>query len=277
MTRVADGVYALQYAYRTVSVRGEHFYGYEPTCHEPYPIDYFVWAICREDDVVVVDAGFTAQTARRRGHRPYLADPAELLGMLGRTPQEVSSLVVSHLHYDHTGHVTAFPDATVHLQRREHDFWKSPFASRGVYSHLHEPADLAAIDDLVDRGRVAMHDGDAAIDPHVSVHLVGGHTPGLQVVKAETASGPVVLAADATHFYENIEEDKPYGIVTELPGMYAAFDRLKELAGDHGVIVPGHDPRVRERHEVVPGTDDLVTLLRPPTPTAHTRGESRRA
>ena len=263
MNRVTDGVYALQYAARTVSVRGEHFYGYEPSFHENYPIDYFVWAVCRAHDVVLVDAGFTRPTAERRGNRTYLAEPAELLSMLGRTVDEVSSLIVSHLHYDHTGHVAGFPAATLHLQQREHDFWNGPFATRGVYAHLHEPDDVTTINDLVDTGRVVLHDGDAPLDAQVSMHLVGGHTPGLQVVKVETDDGPVVLAADASHFYENIEQDKPYGIVTDLPCMYAAFDRLNALAGDTGVVVPGHDPRVRDRHEVLPGSRDLVTRLRP--------------
>lgn len=270
MKRVTEGVYALQYAYRTASVRGEHFYGYEPTCHEHYPIDYFMWAVCRPDDVVVLDAGFTRHTAERRGDRPYLADPAELLGLLGRSPEEVSTLVISHLHYDHTGNVADFPHATVHLQRRELDFWQAPIASRGVFSHLHEPGDVATIARLAEEGRAVLHDGDVALDGDLSLHLVGGHTPGLQVVSVATGDGPVVLAADASHFYENVEQDKPYGIVTELPAMYTAFDRLKELAGSDGVIVPGHDPLVRQRHEVLPGTRDLVTLLRPPSPRRST-------
>jgi glyoxylase-like metal-dependent hydrolase (beta-lactamase superfamily II) len=264
MRRIVDGVYALQYAARTASVRGEHFYGNEPTCHEQFPIDYFVWAICRADDVVLVDAGFTSSAAQRRGNRTYLAEPAELLGMLGRSPAEVSELVLSHMHYDHTGHVAGFPHARIHLQRREHEFWNGPFADRGVHSHLHESSDVVTINRLVDAGQVVLHDGDVTVDAQVSLHLVGGHTPGMQVVRVATGDGPVVLAADASHFYENIEEDKPYGVVNDLPLMYAAFDRLVELAGDDGVVVPGHDPRVRDRHEVVAGTRDLVTLLRPP-------------
>jgi len=264
MKRITSGVYALQYAARTASVRGEHFHGYTPTCHEHYPIDYFVWAICRPDDVVLVDAGFTRQAALERGNRTYLADPAELLGLLGRNAGEVSTLVLSHLHYDHTGHVAGFPAATIHLQAREHTFWNGPFAERGVHAHLHTAGDVVTVNELIDAGRVVMHDGDITIDPQVSAHLVGGHTPGMQVVRVETDDGPVVLAADASHFYENIEEDKPYAILTDLPAMYAAFDRLKDLAGDGGVIVPGHDPRVRDRHEALADAGGLVTILRPP-------------
>ena len=67
-----------------------------------------------------------------------------------------------------------------------------------------------------------------------------------------------------SHFYENIEDDKPYAILTDLPAMYAAFDRLNELAGADGVVVPGHDPLVRQRHEVLARSGGLVTVLRPP-------------
>ena len=214
--------------------------------------------------MVVVDAGFTRQAALERGNRAYLADPSELLGLLGRSVDEVSTLVLSHLHYDHTGHVAGFPNAQIHVQRREHEFWNGPFAHRGVFDHLHTAADIVTIDALVDDGRVVLDDGDVALDETVSLHLVGGHTPGMQVVKIVTDDGPVVLAADASHFYENIEEDKPYAILTDLPAMYAAFDRLNELAGADGVVVPGHDPLVRQRHEVLAGSGGLVTVLRPP-------------
>ena len=40
MKRVTEGVYALRYAYRTESERGEHFYGHDSDCHGTYPIDY---------------------------------------------------------------------------------------------------------------------------------------------------------------------------------------------------------------------------------------------
>jgi len=264
VNRTTNGVFALQYASRSVSVRGEHFHGYTPTCHEQYPIDYYIWAICRPDDVVVIDAGFTREAALERGNRDYLADPAELLGLLGRNVDEVSTVVLSHLHYDHTGHVAGFPHAQIHVQRREHEFWNGPFANRGLFSHLHTAADIVTIDALIDAGRVVLDDGDVALDETLSLHLVGGHTPGMQVVKVVTDDGPVVLAADASHFYENIEEDKPYAILTDLLEMYAAFDRLHELAGADGVVVPGHDPLVRQRHEVLADTGGLVTVLRPP-------------
>ncbi len=261
MKRIDHGIYALQYASRTASVRGEHFYGHDADCGGHYPIDYFVWAVCRPDDVVLVDGGFTRETALDRGNRDYLADPVDLLALLGRSADEVSHLVLSHLHYDHTGHVDAFPNARIHVQQRELDFWGGPLASRGVHAHLHVASDVAAVVRLANEGRVTVHDGDALIDESISLHLVGGHTPGMQVMAIATVAGPVVLASDASHFYENLEQDKPYAIVTDLPAMYTAFDRLRELAGVGGVIVPGHDPRIRDRHATMSNTNGLVTIL----------------
>jgi glyoxylase-like metal-dependent hydrolase (beta-lactamase superfamily II) len=100
--------------------------------------------------------------------------------------------------------------------------------------------------------RVRFVSGEAEPAPGVSLHLVGGHAPGLQVVRVRTAGGPVVLASDATHFYANLAEDRPFSIVHSLAGMYDAFDRVRELAGGEDArIVPGHDPLVLERYPAV--------------------------
>jgi glyoxylase-like metal-dependent hydrolase (beta-lactamase superfamily II) len=105
-------------------------------------------------------------------------------------------------------------------------------------------------------------DGDAAVVPGLSVHLVGGHTAGMQVVRVRTARGYVVLASDASHFYENIEDDRPFAILHHLPGMYGAFDRIKELADGPGLVVAGHDLEVLDRYPAPSGAlDGLVAVI----------------
>jgi glyoxylase-like metal-dependent hydrolase (beta-lactamase superfamily II) len=259
----ARGVHALRYAYRTESVKGEHFYGHPEDCTAPWPIHYFTWVVVDEDAVTVVDAGFTREEAQRRGARTYLGSPVELLGELGVDPADVDHLVLTHLHYDHTGHLGDYPNARLWVQRRELDFWNGPFAHRGANAHLRPHEDLERLGALVDAGRVTLLDGDAAITGRVGVHLVGGHTAGMQVVRVDGPDGVVVLASDASHFYANHEQDRPYAIAHDVPAMHAAFDRLSELAGADGVVVPGHDPLVGERHEPVPGSGDRIIRLRP--------------
>ncbi|MEN5073172.1 N-acyl homoserine lactonase family protein [Isoptericola cucumis] len=263
MTAAPDGAYALRYASRTVSTRGEHFYGHPDGCLDDWPIDYFTWVVLDADRTVVVDTGFTPQTALERGDRPYAATPPQLLERLGRTAGDVTDVVLTHLHYDHTGHLDAYPGARIWLQRRELDFWSSPLASRPGFAHLRHDADLARLAGLVEAGRVELLDGDARLSDRIGLHLVGGHTPGMQVVRAATDDGLVVLASDASHFYANYENDHPYGVVYHLEDMHLAFDRLRELAGTDGVVVPGHDPRVAERFPPVPGGEALVLHLTP--------------
>ena len=59
--------------------------------------------------------------------------------------------------------------------------------------------------------------------------------------------GPVILASDAVHYYEELERDRPFSIVASLADMYAAFDQIRELASGGARVVAGHDPLVAER------------------------------
>ena len=90
--------------------------------------------------------------------------------------------------------------------------------------------------------------GDAELAPGVSVHLIGGHTMGLQVVRVATRRGWVVLASDASHFYANMEESRPFPIVFSVADMVEGYGRLRALAESPAHIIPGHDPLVLERY-----------------------------
>ena len=68
------------------------------------------------------------------------------------------------------------------------------------------------------------------------------------IVSVATATGTVVLASDAVHFYEEVERDRPFAIIADLPAMYRAYDLLADLAARPGTsLVAGHDPLVRAR------------------------------
>jgi glyoxylase-like metal-dependent hydrolase (beta-lactamase superfamily II) len=110
--------------------------------------------------------------------------------------------------------------------------------------------------------RVDFHHGDEELAPGLSVHLIGGHTDGLQVVRVKTRNGSVVLASDATHYYENMDAIRPFPIVFNVEAMVAGYSRLRSLAGRDGVIVPGHDPLVFDRHPAAdPALEGIVARL----------------
>lgn len=239
-------VYALCYGRRS-GFRGEHFLGYDGNSAEPHPTAYYVWLAVSPEHTVLVDAGIRAARAREIPGLDYV-EPGRLLAGLGAAPDIV---VLTHLHYDHCGTVADFPDAQCVVQQSEVDYWTGPWAKRIARERW--LLDEVALEDL----RADPVDGDAEVVPGLSVHLVGGHTAGMQVVRVETAGGPVVLASDAAHFHENLDDDRPAPLLHSMTGVYAAFDRVRELAGP-GIVVPGHDPEVLSRYP--PVTDRIVRL-----------------
>jgi glyoxylase-like metal-dependent hydrolase (beta-lactamase superfamily II) len=63
-----------------------------------------------------------------------------------------------------------------------------------------------------------------------------------------TATGPVVLASDSSHFYENFEKGKIFPITIDIADVLDGYTRLKALAGSPRRVVPGHDPLVLHRY-----------------------------
>ena len=111
-------------------------------------------------------------------------------------------------------------------------------------------------------GRVQFHDGDGQVAPGVSVHHVPGHSKGLQCVRVMTDNGPVVVASDAAHFYENYELRKPFSITVDMDQTLRSYDKLTTLAGTSTRVVPGHDPLVLERYPAFSTeTDGVVHRL----------------
>ncbi|MFI5267792.1 MAG: N-acyl homoserine lactonase family protein [Chloroflexota bacterium] len=251
-------LYAVKYAERD-GRRGEHFYGGDP--HDgPMPMDYFVWAAVSPERAVVVDCGFTAETAARRG-RAILRTPAEGLRLLSIDSAAVRHVILTHFHFDHIGNLAEFPIATFVVQDREMAFWTGRHAGKAAIRAIVEPEDILALVRHNYAGRLRFVDGSAEIVPGISVHQVGGHAPGLQVVTVQTARGQVVLASDATHYYANIEEDRPFRIVSDLPQMYDAFETVRTLAGSPDNVIPGHDPLVLARYPPAPGLAGIAARL----------------
>ena len=73
--------------------------------------------------------------------------------------------------------------------------------------------------------------------------------------------GTVVLATDVTHFYENLEKNRPFTTAFHVGGMLDGFDRLRALAPSPQHIIPGHDPLVMQRYPAVPGLEGIAVQL----------------
>ncbi len=227
----------------------------------PHPIDYFIWVIRNAERTIVVDTGFDAAEGAKRGRKVDRA-PAAALEQIGISAGNVEQVVVTHLHYDHAGTLGAFPKARFHLQEAEMAYATGPCMCHNFLRHPFTADHVCDMVKNVYSGRVAFHDGDAEVAPGVTVHKIGGHSRGLQCVRVVTATGPVVLASDSAHFYENFEKSKVFPITIDIADVLDGYVRLQALAGSPRRVVPGHDPLVLKRYPALNSqTEGLVHRL----------------
>lgn len=252
-------VYAIKYGTHPRKA-SENFLGGDP--HDgPMPIDFFVWAIVGEDRTFVVDTGFDRAMAKKR-QRELHRTPAEGLKLIGIEADKVRDVIVTHMHYDHAGSLDDFPNARYHLQDREMVYCTGRSMCHATTRFPFEAEHVATMVHRIFEGRVEFHDGDDEVAPGVTLHRIGGHSPGLQAVRVRTRRGWVVLASDATHFYANMETNRPYPVVVNVAEMIEGFQTIKKLGSSINHIIPGHDPLVLSKYPTpTKGLEGIVARL----------------
>jgi glyoxylase-like metal-dependent hydrolase (beta-lactamase superfamily II) len=239
-------VYAIRYAHHPRMAR-ENFIAGDPHEDAAMPLDYFVWALRAGEQVWVVDTGFGPAQAKLRG-RTLLAAPAEGLRAIGIEPNDVRQAVMTHMHYDHCGQCGLLPNANFVLQEREMAYATGRLMRHGYFRHAFDEEGVLAMVRNVYAQRVDYVDGDQEIDHGVSVHLMGGHSQGLQAVRVETRRGPVVLASDTAHLYEHLRRNLAFTVTCSVADTLEGYAKLRKLAnGSEEHIIPGHDPEVMRR------------------------------
>jgi glyoxylase-like metal-dependent hydrolase (beta-lactamase superfamily II) len=257
-------VYALRYAHapqsfiRTFLLPGAH--------DSPMAMDFYVWAIIGQGRTIVVDTGFKEAVGRRR--RPdwhFLDGPDKALARIGIDAAAASDVVVTHLDWDHSGNTDFFPKANFHIQDEEVAFRTGRLMTHEFYGARAEIDDVLTTVRNVYAGRVRFHDGTSEIAPGVTIHLVGGHTAGMQIVRVPTARGWVVLASDAAHYWANYRERRPFPLVLDVGKMLEGYRLMEQLADGPDHVIPGHDPEVVQRFPALPGLPDIVRLDKRPS------------
>ena len=243
-------VFAIRYGHHARR-SPENFIGGDP--HDVLqPLDYFVWAIKGPSGTIIVDTGFDGPTARQR-QREITKPLRDGLEAIDIAPDSVKTVIVSHLHYDHCGNYDLFPNARYHLQDREMEYATGRCMCHQALRVPFEADDVVAMVRKVFAGRAVFHDGEAEITPGVTVHLVGGHSKGLQCVRVKTRRGHVVLASDATHLYAHIDSGRVFPITYNIAEVAEGYATLKYLATSPSHVVPGHDPQVLTRYPAAKG------------------------
>ncbi len=247
-------VFAIRFCQRGGRDRTETFltHAWSDKSHDfSADVAYYVWLIRNENRTVLVDTGFDlAEVERRKAHSggrwqpDYARSPADGIAMLGVNAHEITDVIVSHLHFDHAGTTDAFPKATFHLQEAEMAYATGRHMNRPSFRGAYSVEHMVEIIRRLYEDRVRFVAGDAEFAPGIELFLIGGHTMGIQAVRVLTKRGWVMLASDASHFYDNVLGMAPYPIVFSVGDMLDGFEKLLRLAETRRHVIPGHDPLV---------------------------------
>jgi glyoxylase-like metal-dependent hydrolase (beta-lactamase superfamily II) len=237
-------VFALRYAERGQRVRQENFL--QPVDdHDSFmPIDFYIWVLRNSERTIVVDTGFNHQEAAKRD-RTINCLPSEALARIGVDAAKVDDVIITHLHYDHAGTISDFPNARFHLQESEMQFATGRWMLDDAESHAYSADHVADMIHCLFQKRVVFHAEDGEVVPGISVHRMAGHTMGMQAVRVPTKRGMLLLASDASHYYEHWYKGVPFAICWSQPDLMSSYDKFEALADSQDHVIPGHDPLVR--------------------------------
>ena len=258
-------LFALRYATQQGRTAGTNFL-YPDDHAAPMPIDYYVFVIRGPEKSWVVDTGFSpADVAKRDRQLTHLVpDILRAVGIDAATQRDV---ILTHMHWDHAGGLDYFPKARFHVQESEMAFCTGACMCFNTLRRAFDVEHVVGAVRALYADRIRFHDGDVELADGLSLHEIGGHTGGIQAIRARTKRGWVVLAGDTAHFWANIRTRNPFPIVVDVADMLAGYQTLEALADGPDHIIPGHDPLVLTRFPKHEGNPDICRVdLEPERP-----------
>jgi N-acyl homoserine lactone hydrolase len=171
------------------------------------------------------------------------------LKKIGLTPDDITYVVVSHLHLDHGGNVAKFPKSTLVVQKTEirNAFWPEP-GTGGPYM-IGDVMPLRSLNtDNPNINKMIQLEGDLDLfgDGALVVKRWVAHTPGSQMMTVRLKNtGLLILTGDNVYFRENVEKNTPPNIVLAYSpsGFFSSFEWIRHMmATEKANFFTAHDP-----------------------------------
>ena len=189
------------------------------------------------DQIMLWDTAFPAKLAgSEEDMGPLVArltkTVAQQLRELGINPQDVDIVGISHMHSDHTGQASEFPDARLIIGKGDFEQTRGKDDPFGPWRKEGAKVTTATADlDIF---------GDGSV---VALHLPG-HTPDELGLLVKLASGPVLLTGDLYHSREAREKRGVPPFNTSREQTLASMDKFEKLAKETGAkVIIQHEPR----------------------------------
>ena len=196
------------------------------------------------DEVILVDTGLPAGTPEEKPDENSAAYTGkdicsymEAFEALGYKPEQVSTILITHRHPDHSGEVKSFPNAKAYVNKDEMS-----------------AAELKGLDNLVP---VSFTDGPYYNFPESQkirdgIYLIKakGHTNGNSIVVVENDGLFYMIHGDITYCDEALYEDKLSIVFDDLSAARETQDRIREFIRNHPTVyLSTHTPQGYENLE----------------------------
>jgi glyoxylase-like metal-dependent hydrolase (beta-lactamase superfamily II) len=236
-------IYAIRYATLPDFPVSELVAGADP--ERKLDLAMMIWLVQGNGRNILVDSGFYHERFFKDWQVKNFTKPSDALKRVGLKPEDITDVIISHMHWDHADGMDLFPNARIWIQKDELQYYAGEaWQSKDTHGGIDEE-DVLTLVKLNTQGRVGLVNGDAQeIVPGVICYTGGKHTYQSQYVGVQTTAGTVVLASDNMYLYENLERHAPIATTVDAVSNLKAQDRMKQIAARPGFIVPGHDPAV---------------------------------
>jgi glyoxylase-like metal-dependent hydrolase (beta-lactamase superfamily II) len=203
------------------------------------------------NDRIITDPGYWGEFVKALNpvRTPDIAIDVQL-GRIGLKPDDITYVVVGHMHLDHGGNVAKFPNSTLIVQKDEirNAFWPEP-GTAGPYI----PGDFWPLRSdpgapLANRYKMFQLEGDFDIfgDGSAVVKRWVGHTPGSQMLIVRLPkTGTVILTSDNVYFRENVTKNllPDVSLAYSPTGILNAYQWIREMqAREKADFFTAHDP-----------------------------------
>lgn len=219
----------------------------------------FAWLIEHPECLVLIDTGETARASQpgyfpqwhpffRRGARVHVGTNDEIgpqLRGLGFSPDDVDLVVMTHLHTDHAGGLSHFPNAKIVVARREYRVAAGRLGQlRGFLPHRWPSWFSPTLVDLDDgpygpfpSSHVLTQAGDLILVPTC------GHSPGHLAVVLDEGDRVLLFAGDASYTEEHMLTGAVDGLALNERKARETLRRIRAMASERTMVyLPSHDP-----------------------------------
>jgi glyoxylase-like metal-dependent hydrolase (beta-lactamase superfamily II) len=218
------------------------------------------WLVRGEAATLLVDSGMAAipvieQRLKVSGIGGGHASLITALAAEGLTPDDITHVVLTHMHFDHAENLDLFANACVVVQRDELLAAIDPVPSQRIFYWK------STINNLLERKRpsgLRLVEGDVDLFPGIRLLRVSAHTEGMQVVVVTTAKGRVALVSDLGDHYRYWYPADPRANRRPQRSLSDAFitgnirsgserewqAAMRRVLDNTDIIVPAHDFRI---------------------------------